>query len=1040
MSTFPYQNFPPTVLRANAGTGKTYNLVERFTALIDAGAAPDSILASTFTVKAASEIRDRIMRHLAQRILTAKTSIKKTAHDIAQLRAVIDLQHRLQICTLDSFMTAVVAQFSQELGLPMQWRIADEVTERRIFEQSLQRIVAGGETAQILLLLREFLRGDYRASVFGTLSNRLPALLSAFEEGAKESWHYAVPNQYQPLSKAERLMLHTQLQAYVTKLSIDHKPFKQLIEALRKIEAGFVTNDFAGPLNGSLLRGALTGNTTYYRKQLDPELVALLEKLVNGLLADHLAILQRSTMSAASLLNALQTTLAQMRKATGQFSFDTLKAFAQTALSVTALDEVYFRLDASIQHLLLDEFQDTSAAQWQMLQPIADEILAQSGLERSFFCVGDVKQAIYGWRGGVAEIFDSLNECWPQLEQRSLNRTYRSAPEIVTFLNQVFGTIGTNAALSEYAPIAQKWAARFEEHQSAIAAHGYIRMEVLPGPHDEFALPIEKRVSELVQRVLKSHPHASIGILVRSNSSAAGLVNFLRNQNLPFTISEEGGSTLDENHAVGCILALFQTLAHPSDSCARFHVTHSLLGTFLGISETAASFKVDNIEFSHCTDRIRSRIDREGLGRVIARLVEILIPFAKPKEIRRLEALINLAVEFEQSGGLHLEDFLTLVTARKIEDTNPATIRIMTVHKSKGLEFDAVILPDLDFNMIDVTREAALRLRPDPLMAPTQCVLYPSEILRVADPKLAELHGAAQATLLKESLSLLYVALTRARFGLFLLSMKPFDASKTPSWSGIIQAALGIQAKSDQQDAQPNIWHTGSWDAEQPITEPETKIVTALSSIQLKPLHFSTSQSFAQFLDPATLSRTNTFAIADLIGTERDRTVFYTVLFRTVRWIEDGILTPPELITKNSHLLLLEEDKLGAIQDFLQFAESVKEHPLFSKAICQMENSGGKIQLFQDLEYLVPRKESAEILRGRFMRVLLVRNSENTSAHIVIGVQHAQPADMDTWVRTHSIERDTCQYAAARVFNISEQAVQIYYLFVKDRAVFALKN
>ena len=101
------------------------------------------------------------------------------------------------------------------------------------------------------------------------------------------------------------------------------------------------------------------------------------------------------------------------------------------------LDEVVYRLDGQVAHLLLDEFQDTSALQWRVLRPFAQRVI-RGGEDRSFFCVGDVKQAIYGWRGGVAEIFDALDDEFGGLPSQALNESFRSSPVVIDCVNQVF--------------------------------------------------------------------------------------------------------------------------------------------------------------------------------------------------------------------------------------------------------------------------------------------------------------------------------------------------------------------------------------------------------------------------------------------------------------------------------------------------------------------------------------------------------------------------------------------------------------------------
>ena len=137
------------------------------------------------------------------------------------------------------------------------------------------------------------------------------------------------------------------------------------------------------------------------------------------------------------------------------------------------IDDVTFRLDTRISHVLLDEFQDTSLAQWDVMRPFAEECQASNG-EKTFFCVGDVKQAIYGWRGGVSEIFDAVHATMPGLESRSLTKSFRSCPIVIETVNQVFTGLANNQALADFGEVTRRWGQHFEPHtttKTELAGH-----------------------------------------------------------------------------------------------------------------------------------------------------------------------------------------------------------------------------------------------------------------------------------------------------------------------------------------------------------------------------------------------------------------------------------------------------------------------------------------------------------------------------------------------------------------------------------------
>ena len=128
------------------------------------------------------------------------------------------------------------------------------------------------------------------------------------------------------------------------------------------------------------------------------------------------------------------------------------------------------RLDCGIDHLLLDEFQDTAPDQWRIIEPLAKPLTHTLTASQSFFCVGDTKQAIYGWRGGVAEIFDTVTSSVSNLDEAELNVSYRSSPEVIGVVNEVFTSLLKHDNYAECSEIAAKWCQEFPTHHTRAAA------------------------------------------------------------------------------------------------------------------------------------------------------------------------------------------------------------------------------------------------------------------------------------------------------------------------------------------------------------------------------------------------------------------------------------------------------------------------------------------------------------------------------------------------------------------------------------------
>ena len=163
-----------------------------------------------------------------------------------------------------------------------------------------------------------------------------------------------------------------------------------------------------------------------------------------------LSLLSAQNRATGSILEYYKHQIHELKQSQRTISFDDVAVRLANHISNLDHDAFARRMDGAIDHLLLDEFQDTSVTQWQVLRPFAvrsaqsddaaDDL--DSPITRSFFCVGDTKQAIYGWRGGVAEIFDAVDTEIPEVTAAEQNKSFRSSPVIIETVNEVFEKLG----------------------------------------------------------------------------------------------------------------------------------------------------------------------------------------------------------------------------------------------------------------------------------------------------------------------------------------------------------------------------------------------------------------------------------------------------------------------------------------------------------------------------------------------------------------------------------------------------------------------
>ena len=472
------------------------------------------------------------------------------------------------------------------------------------------------------------------------------------------------------------------------------------------------------------------------------------------------------------------------------------------------LNEMYFRLDAAVTHLLLDEFQDTSLEQWQVLSPFAEEVAAYADGERELLVVGDTKQAIYGWRGGCVELFEVVEAMVPLEGHETLAVSHRSSPVVLDAVNDVFSRIAGCPTLTgdeDDAAAAERWGRGFKPHQPAKPdLPGYVRFEVsgdtAPEPtegdgdgdddaEDAATAPAtahEIFVAEQIAELYHAAPGRSVGVLVRTNAMVQRLIYQLRCARIP--ASGEGGNSLDESPAVAAILSALMLADHPADTASGFHVRNSPLAAVL----------VDDL---HASDRViarsvRAALVHDGYAPTLARWAEAMAEHCDAQGVARLTRLVELAEAWDAEGGgggvgtLRPSRFVDHVEATRVEEPGEAAVRVMTIHKSKGLEFDAVVLPELDKplnNTFDVLID-----RPDPT-GPIEAVFrHPDKHVRPMSPQLEGAYHQRRQRQRQEDLCGLYVAMTRAKQALYLIA-KPAGTPRLAklSFAGVLRDTLG---------------------------------------------------------------------------------------------------------------------------------------------------------------------------------------------------------------------------------------------------------
>jgi ATP-dependent helicase/nuclease subunit A len=796
------------LLLASAGSGKTWQLSSRLIGLLAVGCPPEEILASTFTRKAAGEILDRVLVRLAEgalseaKALELATSVPEgvprellTSEGCGRIlvRALSDL-HRLQIHTLDAFFHRVVRAFSLELGLPAEWAVVDEPTGERLRSRALEEALAEGDPGVLAQLVRAAGKGDADRSVHGLLLEQIGALLDLWRERdaaqpGPDFW--GGPEGPAPAGDARIGELLTALRLVDVPLTKAGTPRAHWAKSLTVMIDGVEEGDWEAFLGAGLMKKLVAGEETYDRVHIWPGLRELLVGLTDAAASHLRAELRRRVQALGRFVPDFERRLRRLREKRGTFDFKDLTYALGELDRPGSLAEIHYRLDGRIRHVLLDEFQDTSIAQWAALEPLVGEILSGYEGERAAFVVADPKQSIYGWRDGEPRILDRIRDEYG-IEPSSMALSWRSSPVVLDLVNRVFEGIEDNPVLAEDARVrgvALRWAEGFETHEAARPGlPGHVVMET--GPAGDTAREREEARLVLAARrvveVLEAVPGATIGALTRRNRTVARLIALLREMGVE--ASEEGGVPVADSAPVVAILALLRMADHPGDRISRYLVAGTPLGAVVGLTDWRSPAVARDV-----SRKLRDRLLREGYGMVLAGWVRALDPMVSERDRNRLRKLLELAFRWEDQAGLRPGDFVRAAEAARAERVGESRVRIMTVYRAKGLEFDVVVLPELDRSAF--TRGSLPAFVPERShggAGAVRCIhASPKRDQEPLFPEIAEAAAQYRESRIRDSLSALYVALTRARFQVrLIMDPDPEGTSKARSDARVLREAL----------------------------------------------------------------------------------------------------------------------------------------------------------------------------------------------------------------------------------------------------------
>lgn len=810
------------MILASAGSGKTYALTNRFVRLLALGARPERIAALTFTRKAAGEFFDEILNKLAgaaedpARAAHLAREIEEPglgAPDFLRLlRDLARVMHRLRLGTLDGFFGRVARNFPLELGLDGAFEVLQDHAARMERGRVLRQMF--GRSGELGVAQREFIEAFKRAT-FGADEKRLGAQLDEFIDqhqevflSAPEPEAWGNPARIWPggCSWLEAAGRRESAAAALREAIVAVTMNDQQRDRWNLFFAELAEWQPGAPMGKGmtyLFKNAMDawpelGEVTVERRKIElaPSARSALRDLLAAIIGGELSRRLETTRGIHAILSGYESIYdAKVRRA-GKLTFADVERLLRPGVNgsraltreATADGRLFidYRLDAEIEHWLLDEFQDTSFGQWSVLSNLIDEVVQDPTRTRSFFYVGDVKQAIFAWREGDPRLFWEIYDRYEAaqlgiISVQHLDKSYRSGPAVISTVNRVFGDNRTLEALFP-TEVVQRWSGVWRDHESARPDRGgHVALRHAEDEDGRFAEALR-----VLQEVDPLHRGLSCAVLVQKNDTAARLADYLRRAGELPAVADSEVPVCTDNPLGAALLALMQAAAHPGDTLAHELVAMTPL--------QAAMVREGLVTPEAITRRLLGQIHDEGFESTLAWWIDRLEP-ALPREnpFNRLRArqILAAAAEFDAAGSRMVAEFVAFMERYKVRETEPtAVIRVMTVHKAKGLGFDLVILPDLEGTKLTARRDGLAVQRAGNRQV--EWVLdLPPRLLMERDPVLAAQWAAAESDACYENLSLLYVAMTRAKQGMYLITQPGAAKSTSRNFTKLLALTVG---------------------------------------------------------------------------------------------------------------------------------------------------------------------------------------------------------------------------------------------------------
>lgn len=822
-----------TIYDASAGSGKTYTLVKEYLKIVLQAKTNDAyknILAITFTNKAVEEMKSRIVNSLyefskdqpsnkgldfmeALALETQLSLVEIKEKSKAIIKNIIHNYAAFNISTIDKFTHKVIRAFAHDLNLPVTFEVSTDTDS--LLQEAVDLIIAkAGEDEVLTKILVDFTLDKTDNDKSWDVTRELLGVsqLLVNENTRTEIAHF------HEKTIDEFLVIRQKLADEINKLEEECVAFaeeaQQLIESNNIDQASFSRGTFTNHL-GYIRKGELKNSHKKFFETEDiqvnktakdkaiiesiaPELIAILAKVYKNYEKKNFYLAFQKNITPLSLLNSIAQELEAIQKEKNILSISEFNAIIYKEIQNQPAPFIYERLGERYKHFFIDEFQDTSEMQWLNLVPLIDNALSSedlSGTQGSLMIVGDPKQSIYRFRGGKAEQFIGLSKDLnpfsnPSKNSVRLGKNYRSYSQVIEFNNSFFAMLADEFTNEDYQDLYRNKSGQEVNNKKG----GYVNISFLPKVEKSNEI-FEEETDDKVQMYLKAtlatiakvkangFHYQDIVLLTRNRKSGIALANYLTENDVPILSSET--LLIDNATEVKLILNVLRYLKNQHDKEAKAAFLYFIAKNKQSELPIHDFIETGMTKFSE--DELQKWLTGFGISisftncrkKSLYEAVEIIVStFIKEKStVSYVVYFMDLVLERDVRSQAGISDFLEYWENNGTKFNIPSpegndAVRIMTIHKSKGLEFPVVIFP---FAEEDFSRKPKdkiwLELEDETLNIPKALVDVKKEVAEYGTSAAKTYEVRNQQELL-DGINVLYVALTRAEEQLYIISNK----------------------------------------------------------------------------------------------------------------------------------------------------------------------------------------------------------------------------------------------------------------------------